>query len=72
MFFDDRVTLVEGKPLWAKVIDRVQHNGFEQTIMTLFTVVVIILNLKDFGYDLRLPIAWGFAYLVGRVVFIAG
>merc|ERR1712032_904247 len=43
--------------------------------MGLFTVVIITLNLNDSfdnGYDLRFPMAWGFAYPIGRVLFNAG
>jgi len=73
-FGDDRFkmnTSNSDKPTVAQILDRCQNQGFEQTVMTLG--VCISLTLVDLRpLDLRLPVAWAWAYIVGRPLFILG
>jgi len=71
---DDRFKMknsISGKPTVAQILDRCQMQGFEQTVMTLAVCISLALvNLRPL--DLRLPVAWAWAYIVGRPLFILG
>jgi len=68
--FNSKVSTT-GKPTIAQLLDRIQMQGFEQTIMTLG--VCIALTLVDLRpLDLRLPVAWALTFIVGRPLFVFG
>jgi len=73
-FGDDKFkanTSSSGKPTVAQILDRCQNQGFEQTVMTLG--VCMSLTFVDLRpLDLRLPVAWAWAYIVGRPLYILG
>eukprot|EP00469_Lotharella_globosa_P008724 CAMPEP_0167780060 /NCGR_PEP_ID=MMETSP0111_2-20121227/5146_1 /TAXON_ID=91324 /ORGANISM="Lotharella globosa, Strain CCCM811" /LENGTH=229 /DNA_ID=CAMNT_0007670527 /DNA_START=1 /DNA_END=690 /DNA_ORIENTATION=- len=61
---------------WSKVLDRCQHQTFEQTVTTVFTSMLIAMVVSDFpeseGGDIRLPIAWGLVFAAMRPLFTIG
>jgi len=68
--FKPRIS-ASGKPTVAQILDRCQAQSFEQTVMTMATCVSLALvDLSPF--DLRLPVAWAWTYIVGRPLFVLG
>merc|ERR1712039_951419 len=58
-------------PTTSVILDHIQHNSFEQTMMTIMTCLALSVTLPK-GVDLRLPVAWAYTYIFGRAVFIIG
>jgi hypothetical protein len=60
-------------PSFLTVVERIMHNSFEQTVMTMGCCSALSLWVNSTTvYDARLPIALGWVFVAGRLVFAAG
>eukprot|EP00466_Bigelowiella_natans_P011391 jgi/Bigna1/89697/estExt_fgenesh1_pg.C_540007 len=76
LWLDDRFVENKTAPThWSRVLDRYQHQTFEQSVVTLLMCVLITIVVGDFGdssIDVRLPIAWAITFVMMRPVYMAG